>query len=210
VIDMTEVQVHIESARLTFEQMIADDAVFRPMIMVYRDDLMIARVMPNSPGSDGGAVIHFAAQISVALFRATDLVIVMDSYHSNLLINPMTGKEWEHGEMNDLADNHDGRAHGWVTDSITMILEDRAGANALVEMPYSVDGKTVRWKGEPILFGLPGGDSSGHAGGGRLSGLFEPPPDMPVVPDSLTDLDAARLVTASHCMVALAVYGREG
>lgn len=205
-IDTKEIDDHVEASRTTLEDCLAKDEPFRPMLMVYRGDRLRAQVIPMDPGNDGGAVIQFQGELCAALFRATDLVIVMDSYSAKTPTNPITGQEWQHGDMADVAENHNGRAEGWVFDAICLIFQDRAGAEALIEIPYRVVDGHIEWEPEQ-RFGL--GEPGTESGGGRLSGLFEPPPGMPEVPEDMSDMAAAKLVTYAGAMVALAQYSDE-
>lgn len=202
-----EINAHVEASMSTLEELVRDGDTFSPMLMVYRGEFMVAQVMPQNPGPDvdPGAVLEFVGQLCAQLFRATDLLIVMDAYCATgpTMTNPLTGKEWQHGDMARLAEQHDGRAKGWVSDALTLILQDRDGAEALIELPYRLEGRRVRW-GREQRFGL-GSPDTHRVGQGRLSGLFTPPPGMPSVPSTMTDLDAAKLITVADCLVALAV-----
>lgn len=65
-------------------------------------------------------------------------------------LNPHTGKKWEPGQMQDLADNHQGREKGWVLDALMVTVVNRAGDLRVATLPYSFVGDQLRWD-EPVI-----------------------------------------------------------
>lgn len=68
--------------------------------------------------------------------------------------NPLTGRPWGPGEMDDVAQRHDGLAKGWVTECVSVMCINRAGDIGLANFPYKyVGGRYVHWLGENTFGG---------------------------------------------------------
>lgn len=183
---------HLTSARDTLEASVRDGREFAPMIIVVRDGLMIARVLP--PTGDGGTIQRIA-QLCVEGFRADEILLVIDSYLAtgDGTINPVTGREYAHDEMADVATNHDGLAKGWVTECLTVLAVPRAGTQTGWSLPYFREAdRSVTW-GDP---------KNMDAVAGRLTDLYESTP----LGGHLEDREMAFLLAGLEAVVMLAEY----
>lgn len=61
-------------------------------------------------------------------------------------INPLTGRDWEAGEMNDVVANHQGIEKGWVTECLDVLVVNRAGDAAQVSQGFYYEGTELRWR----------------------------------------------------------------
>jgi len=91
------------------------------------------------------------ARMGTIGFEADVLGVMNESYHSTSDTNPLTGDPWAPGEMQVLAEQHDGLANGWVREALTLLACNRAGDVKTMWLPYAIKGRAVEW-GE--VFGL--------------------------------------------------------
>lgn len=136
-------------------------------ILVYRGDTMVAVVSPEHVDRD----LMLAGVRMAAIGMCPDLVaIVQETYHSELRKNPRTRKAWRPGEMQALAEQHNGLDRGWVAEALTVMACNRAGDISMRVLPYRVNGTAVRWLPDVLPPEQPGDEAP------RFSG---------VVPDSI-------------------------
>ena len=140
--------LHVQSARMTLEERTAQGAPFAPMILPFRQNRMIAMIIP--PDGDG-AQIASTARLAVNGFDADMVLIVSDSYMAATtdMINPVTEKPWNHGDMEDLAANHHGLERGLITECLVVSAIRRGDTTLFRSLPYvrEKDG-TVTWAEE--------------------------------------------------------------
>lgn len=86
--------------------------------------------------------------------------------------HPLTGEQWKAGDLQDLAENHDGLAKGYVHECLMTSGVNRAGDHDAISRQYVIEKRKVNW--------LSGLDLDSHLGG-EMSGL---------VPDMLTKIMA--------------------
>ena len=78
-------------------------------------------------------------------FSAEVLVLVQETYKSEVELNPLTGLKWAPGEMQHVAEHHDGLDQHWVTEALMVMCYDRAGGYDVVELPYRITGGVLTW-----------------------------------------------------------------
>jgi hypothetical protein len=112
-------------------------------VLVYRGEVLVAQVFPEQ-ANDRDAALRCAAA-SASGYGADVLVLVIETFHTELQTNPVTGRAWGQREMQEVADQHDGRAQGWVTDAVLVVAYNRAGDHGAQSLPYRVDAGGVSW-----------------------------------------------------------------
>lgn len=109
----------------------------------FRGDVEVAIVMPNNGARPE---VLRAAHMCIGGFEADILVLAMDTYHTELTVNPRTGAEWKNGEMGEVADLYEGRENGWVSDAMAVLAVNRAGDLASSMLPYRMVGRRrIEW-----------------------------------------------------------------
>jgi len=193
---------HVEAAKATLAAQVAQGKDFAPMVMVIRDERMVAQVLPGS--GDGGNVAKIA-RVAAASFGADELLLVNDTYMASgeTRLNPVTGKEWQHGDMAHLVEHHRGLERGFVVEAIVVFHTGNGVADHMVSLPYRRLGHgRVEW--------LPPHDMQDGRGaqelrGGRFVGLFDGLTPEMRVPDPI----AAMLLGQMDALVALAFFEDE-
>jgi len=200
-----EFEAHISAAKTTLEESARAGADFAPMIMVIRGGRMVAQVLPEAP--QGGVDIAHTARISIAAFGADEIIIVSDTYEAvgETMINPVTGKEWQHGDMADLVENHDGLARGLVTECLIVLLTGRGIPDRMATLPYvRGEGGAISWTTESFQ-DLTDGQGADRIPTGRFVGLFDDVDPELRVPDPIAALVLGRF----HASVGLTFYEDE-
>ncbi len=192
---------HIKAARDVLTYSVDRGEAFAAQVIVMRDGRLVAQVMPP----DGrGPVVEKVARVAAAAFGAHELVLVSDTYQATGpdRLNPLTGKTWRPGEMQDIADNHDGIARGLVHEALMVYICGPAQPDRMICLPYTRRDDKVDW-GEPE--DLTDGKNGREELHSRFSDLFARiTPDMKV-PDPI----AALLMSKMDATVALAFYSDE-
>lgn len=128
------------------------------VIESYRGDDLVATVFLPP---DRDAMLE-AAWIAARGFSADVIAVTMETYQGTAtttgddreawdrgeipqMLNPLTGKPLEQGDLTDLALNHDGIARGWVTEALVTQVLNRAGDSKFVTQPYRIVGREVEW-----------------------------------------------------------------
>lgn len=139
----------------------------RPMLSVYRGDDQVAILQPESPC--GANEMIQCARLAALGFGADVLAVVHEMMQATRKCNPLTNRRWAPGEMQDVAENHDGRAQGWVIDAIMVAAYNRAGDTELQLLPYRIADTAVTWvspselvKQEGVIWGDPLADALRH------------------------------------------------
>lgn len=159
----------VEIAKSTF---VSNEGFFPPTIMAFRDEhLELIVSVPE------GQRVDTVGKLMALLLSADKLVTMSDTYHSALEKNPLTGQDWEPGDMQELADN-DGREKGWVSDALVISEHERFGAVQVTCLPYS-SGPPLQWGDQVQL------NSREHGISGAMSDLFNPDPPPPPIVDSM-------------------------
>jgi len=142
-------EVHALAAKETFTQMLADQGQFAPMVIAFRQETMICMAVP---GAGDGRVVAATARLMASGFHADSVMVTSDTYGANQLDNPLTGRRWRAGEMEDVALNHDGIAQGWVHEALIVNVIAREGRQLLRMLPYlrGSDGTSVTWLDEGL------------------------------------------------------------
>lgn len=87
-----------------------------------------------------------AAQIGAMGFGAEALSCTFESYHTEHENNPLTGKHWEHMEMQQVAQTiPDALEKGWVVECLTTSIHSRLGAYGLQSLAYRYKDGGIEW-----------------------------------------------------------------
>lgn len=123
---------------------IAPDVSVHSLIVV-RDGRPVAQLR----SADVGAVLDNAG-IAATGYRADALAVVIEGVMPLVDTNPITGQPWDSGEAEDVWQDHDGAARGWVTEVQIIATALRTGETAEDAWALRVENDTVRW-GEGTL-----------------------------------------------------------
>jgi len=105
------------------------------------DDLVVTLLCPVDRDT-GLSALHMA----VAGFNATAVAMTFESYHSTLGTSPVTGKRWEHHEMQFVFETvPDSVEKGWVAECLTTTIHDRDSNVLMSSAAYAIEDKQVRW-----------------------------------------------------------------
>jgi hypothetical protein len=129
------------------------------MVEGWRAGRPVVRVMLFLAGRDD---LYRTAQVVANGFSCDALAVTTESWKAlggDAEVNPVTGRRWEPGEMQDVAYNHDGVAQGWVVESLTTLVVNRAGDNVGGSQDYRITRQAtplgvarygIEWVGEVI------------------------------------------------------------
>lgn len=95
-----------------------------------------------------------ASRIIASGVECDEIWLALDTHASNSRINPVTGKPWGMGEMQNLCDNEGACELGLITDAMVLMQETRDRSQAaFVQLPYHVHktDRSVRWVTENDL-----------------------------------------------------------
>lgn len=140
----------VETVRGVKEQRVARGGTdVDSCLAVYRGDDLAALIFPELPQNRDAML--WCARMAAGGFCADVIALTMETWYASAgrTTNPLTGKQWGPGEMQDAADNHDGVAKGWIADALMVQVYNRAGDTAQITMPYSIKKRRVLW-GEPV------------------------------------------------------------
>jgi hypothetical protein len=137
----------------------------RAFIDVFRGNDLVAMVLPSQHDRELILAIFRAA---AGGFDGDALGLTIESYTTPPMnvdgpvadvINPLTGRPWEQGEMNDAVKHHDALAKGWVVEALSITCANRAGDLTMMSLPYRYAGRHLVWLDPQVL------PSEGHAEG---------------------------------------------
>lgn len=111
-------------------------------VITWRGDQLVA--IAQSPHVSRDDLLMLANICSMG-FSAEVLVLVQETYKSEVELNPLTGLQWAPGELQDVAEHHDGLGQHWVTEALMVMCYDRQGGYDVVELPYRITGGHVTW-----------------------------------------------------------------
>lgn len=125
-----------------------------PCVMAWRGDEQVVIALAGQVNRDQG--LELAHRVAVG-FDADAIAFITDAYsaHPDLPagINPLTGKEWHQGEMQDLVENHDGIARGWIVEYLYVNVVNKAGDIAGGGLQYTLTGRHIEMTPGPQYFG---------------------------------------------------------
>jgi hypothetical protein len=143
---------NLERSALATKEDVAKDGPrdIAPYAVIHRGEHPIAVVTMPLHERD---TILLTASFCASAFAADSIGIVFETYqgvHDPLdphrcEINPLTGKTWGPGEMDDAAKNHEGIAKGWLNECVSMAVADRAGDFAMTARPFSYTEGRLVW-----------------------------------------------------------------
>lgn len=100
------------------------------------------------------AMLEMLLKFSISGMAADEIWLGLETYHSELLISPGTGKPWVDNEMADAVTNHpDWWADGMITEAIAVLAWNRSGDLAEDLLTYKIEDGTLIW-GEQLGKGL--------------------------------------------------------
>lgn len=178
----------------------------------YRGEELVAVVTPHEHERD--AILQ-AATVAAVGFALDLLALTFEVYvgvgeeGGAVPRNPITGKPWEIGEMQEVAELHDGVAKGYVDEALGVMVHNRAGDSAMATMPFRIRGTSVEW-----LEHINGGELSGIMHSALASAMSKPALNLaPEFQEAMADLSPEEATTledvatarflASSCQVAL-------
>ena len=93
-----------------------------------------------------------ACHIAAVGMSADVLMATFESWHTELVDCPLTGKPWTQGEMAFVGQTvPEALEKGWVTECLLTVAVDRHQNHAMVNRPYVITGKEVEYKEEMVI-----------------------------------------------------------
>lgn len=195
---------HAQAAREILRESLANGEGSPPIIIVIRGGLPVAHITPQMSVTDPGETLQLIATVAAAGFGADEIAVIMDSYVAHTPLNPLTGGEWGPGDMQRLAEHHNGVARGWVKDALSFSAVTRSGEMFMASMKYDItdDG--------PVFYPL---EKDTQALGGRLTSVFtdaETDEDVKEMTEAgpLDDLMMARILGKLGCSVLVGIFDK--
>lgn len=191
-----ELDVHERVARKVLEQRVRAGAAFHPMLLGFRDGELLVSVVPPPPG-DGDAILSVGTLMSGG-FALDQMLLLADTYHSKMQENPLTGNDWRHGEMANVAEYLNGVGKGWVSEALVLSLMRRQqSALEMRVIPYRrTAGGTVSWQSSERM------DTTGDRRVlGRLTTMMSADPlGQPVNSREEADREVLDVLAAAGCL----------
>lgn len=104
-----------------------EQCFIRPSVLGYRGNepvvLMISQDVDRNQGLN-------AVRLAAMGFGCDAVALTTDSWHAKTMTNPVTGKDWGPGEMQIVADEHNGIERGWISEDLMTNVVNRAGDQA--------------------------------------------------------------------------------
>lgn len=113
------------------------------VVFGFRGNEPVVTMIPMEMSSD--TLLHSAAIAAVA-FGCDSLALTTEGYHALAPYyeqSPLTGEMWEHGEMQIAAEEHDAIEKGWLTESLTTMVVNRAGDVYTIISDYKIHRDVV-------------------------------------------------------------------
>lgn len=110
----------------------------RPLIEGWRGEEPVCSIITAEIDRDQALR---AARAVIRGFGADSLVVITEGWHpaqEYTTTNPRTGRPWEHGQMQDLAEHHDALGRGWLIESLNVLAVNRAHDLAMGTQDYRV------------------------------------------------------------------------
>jgi hypothetical protein len=116
----------------------------------YRGDQVVATVMLRSGRDDTLAVVRacamgFGPDVLAAIWETWAVPGEEDAKSPEEIVNPVTGRPFEDGDMARLVAEHDGLAKGWITEALLVHVANRAGDTGSGALQYAIKGRRVEW-----------------------------------------------------------------
>lgn len=155
--------------RALMESRVADATEDRPALFPtvrgWRGEMPVITMIPFQVDRDAGLQ---AARIAATGFACDVLAFTVDTWSVRTDRNPVTGKRWGPGQMQEVVEKHRGLERGWVTDCLYTVAVNRAGDLAATSQNYTLTERTnalgikrwtIQWT-ETMRAGV-GGDHDG-------------------------------------------------
>ena len=97
------------------------------LVQGFRGGEPVVRLMPELIQRDP---MLNAVDLAARFYDVDVVATTMETWGAtgeHVRINPVTGRRWAQYEMQDVAENHDGVARGWLTACLVTMVVDRAG-----------------------------------------------------------------------------------
>jgi hypothetical protein len=124
-----------------------------PYVVAHRGEHPVGVV--TIPKHDPALILQVAGFCANA-FDADNIGIVFETYQSAhgpdesmWNINPMTGRMWVQGEMDEAVKHHDAIGKGWINEAVSLAVINRAGDYGMTVLPFKyVGNKYLHWLDE--------------------------------------------------------------
>lgn len=121
-----------------------------PMVIPAREHQPVAVIHLNT--SEPRDMLRIA-HIATVGYDADQIGLIMEGYVADTLgpngeiVNRLTGKPFEPGEMQDVALNHNGLARGLLYEAVMLVIVERSGDFVWRSLPFRADpgSTTVSW-----------------------------------------------------------------
>jgi hypothetical protein len=119
----------------------------RPTVQGWRGSEPVVVMMPAQVDRDQGLK---AAWLCATGFGCDALAFTVDTWGTNTRLNPVTGKRWGPGEMQEIVQHHQGLEKGWIRESLSTFVVNRAGDLVSIYQGFRLTQSTsalgiVRW-----------------------------------------------------------------
>ena len=182
---------------------VKDGEPYVPVVAVYREGLHHPAAIVMAPGRFDISPMEMMSTFIGDVARGFDgnlLVLVMDSYGTDAVNNPTTGRPWRSGEMGQVLDV--GNPDGVVYEALAVTVTDPDGLTAFTQLRYHRHGTEVEW-----LDGIAPGAEEATNISGRVPSMaqvaWDGPPLRARSPEDrlLKDLALTELLTSTGLVV---------
>lgn len=115
------------------------------LLLVIRD----GRVVAALDSGDLNALLHLAETAGTG-YGADALAVVIEGVVPLVDVNPLTGQPWQRGEAEEVWQEHDGVAQGYVTETQICVIAARSGETADDVSSFRVADGVVEWDAVPL------------------------------------------------------------
>lgn len=145
-----------------------------PMIEAWRGDQMVLMV---ALGRIDPMVMAGSLRLIGIGCEAEALVLTTDTIMEgpNARKNPLTGQNWQPGELGKVFQHPDALVEGWISEALMGIAAHRNGDTAVMVQPYFDHGDRIEWRDADVI---PDGSEAGGAAVNMITSALTPPPHI--------------------------------
>lgn len=110
-----------------------------PTVIGWRGDEDVVSLIAEKVDRDHALRTAYMAAFG---FGCDTLAMTVDAWGTDLRKNPVTGKAWGEGEMQELVEHHQGMEKGWIFQGLNTFVVNRAGDVAAAQQRYTTTKRT--------------------------------------------------------------------
>lgn len=134
------------------------DIELGPVVEGFRGNQAVIVLFPHESAPGAEEALR-ACWLAATAFACDTITMTTDTYmavgdakdgaQAKDMVNPLTGKPWGRGDMQELAMHHRGVERGWITEALMTLAVNRAGDTATATAEYKLTERKGNLSREP-------------------------------------------------------------